>query len=146
MSTTRFRAYLGEWHHLTSGALIGLARQSCQSVSERVIDNTTVDTGFLRGSWQPSLNEIDETEGEEDPTGAKVIAKLAAVIVDMELGDVFMMTNNAEYALRYEHGFVGEDSLGRTYDQAGRKVVTDAITAFPIIIAIEAAKLGFKVQ
>ena len=38
----------------------------------------------------------------------------------MKAGLVFWMTNNAAYARRIEYGFVGEDSLGREYNQKGR--------------------------
>jgi len=39
------------------------------------------------------------------------------------------------------YGFVGQDSLGRTYNQAGFGFAEDAASKWPAIVAAEAAKL-----
>jgi hypothetical protein len=62
-------------------------------------------------------------------------------VADMKAGDVFHMRNNAAYARRLEYGFVGPDSLGRVYNQAGRYYVSDTIKRWPLIVAAVAKDL-----
>ena len=43
-------------------------------------------------------------------------------------GDMtFIIQDGVEYGLRQELGFVGEDSLGRTYNQAARPFITPSV-------------------
>ena len=140
-----FRKSLGEWANATEAKLDGLARQVCQSMAELALDKTPVVDGFLRGSWQPAIGTMALAENAAaDPSGAGVQAKIAATIVDIKTGDTFYMMNNAAYAMRIEFGFVGQDSLGRTYNQAGQFFVTDTVKSFDLIVAKEAAELGLK--
>lgn len=99
-----------------------LARQVCQQVAAEVVNTTPVDTGFLRGSWQPSIGKPASGPGN----GADASA-VGLVAQEVKAGDVFFMTNNAAYARRIEFGFAGTDAAGRTYDQAGRFFVRRAI-------------------
>lgn len=72
--------------------------------------NLPIDTGFLRNSLVSEVNGQRLGKGEKSyelfTTSAKV-------------GDVLFGGWTADYALRMEHGFVGEDKLGRTYNQSG---------------------------
>lgn len=136
-SGKQFKAALAGWAEKVGQQVDALARQTCQETSERVVKNTPVDTGFLRGSWQPSIGsystDAPKVGGQADVT--LVCSGIAA-------GDVYYMVNNTAYAQRIEYGFVGEDSLGRTYDQAGRYFVRDVVATYDQIVSDVAADLG----
>jgi hypothetical protein len=128
-----FFASIKRWHEKTQATLLAIARQSAFELAERVVVATPVDTGFLRGSWQPSIGGPAKFGG-----GAFVIA---AVVQQIKLGDVFMLRNNAAYAMRIEFGFVGTDKLGRHYNQKGRYMVTDNCAKWKTIVADIARQL-----
>jgi hypothetical protein len=138
-----FNANVSKWAKQFKIDMDALARQSCMSVSYRVVRRTRVDTGFLKGSWQPSLtspNPGPRKAGAAPGNGANQ-AMIAAVCAGMKAGDRFWMVNNAAYALRIEFGFVGEDSIGRVYNQQGDYNVTKAMKAWPQIVGRVAKSL-----
>lgn len=140
--TLRYRRALGGWAKKLGVDLDALARQVCQEMAQQAVENTPVVVGFLRGSWQPSVGKMSLAQGAApDASGAAVSAKIAAVIADIKAGDVFYMMNNAVYAKRVEYGFVGQDSLGRTYNQKGRFFVTNTVKRWPLIVQQQAAAL-----
>lgn len=128
--TQTFRANIDKWHAATNEKIEAFARQVCAEMGEQVVTETPHDTGFLRGSWQPSIGEPKSGEATNDPSGKMAISAAALVAADVKLGDKFYMANNAVYAKRVEYGFVGEDSLGRKYNQAGRFYVADTVARF----------------
>ena len=132
-----FRANVTRWAEKFNVDLLALARQTAQEAAEQVHYYTPIDLGFLRGSWQPSLNTPKTDEGN----GAG-IATLSAVLTGIKLGDVFWMTNNAAYALRIEFGFVGPDKLGRVYNQAGQFYVTKVMKRWGTIVESQARALA----
>lgn len=143
MDGKTFEAEIGKWAMQMPEKMDAFARQLVQELAKRVIERTPVDVGFLRGSWQPSIGEPSIThEGTEDTTGAKLSAAIAVILPAIKAGVKFYLMNNAVYARRLEYGFVGEDSLGRTYNQAGRFYVTDTAKSWPAIAQDVAADLG----
>jgi hypothetical protein len=84
-----------------------------------------VDTGFLRNSRAASLEGMP-TNGAMDPT---------LVFASMELGQTVWAGWTAAYAMRMEHGFYGEDSLGRTYAQPGKGFARAAAQRWDFIVA-----------
>lgn len=74
-------------------------------------------TGFLRGSWHAALNHVPTGRGQ---AGVIPTSRLNLVAAQIQPGDVYFLGNTAKYARRLEYGFVGTDSLGRTYNQVGR--------------------------
>lgn len=132
-SNKTFRLKIDKAHAAVSAKLEAFARQVCAEMAEEVVNETPHDTGFLRGSWQPSIGEPKSGEGSEDPSGKMAVAAASLVSADVQLGDKFYMANNAVYAKRLEYGFVGEDSLGRSYNQAGRFYVSDTVARFKSI-------------
>lgn len=91
-----------------------------------------VDTGALRNSLVSELNGAQLGQGPESYT-------LAAS--QIEPGDVARFAWVAAHALRMEHGFVGEDSAGRTYNQSGKHFVEGAAAQWPAIVARNVGKL-----
>ena len=135
MSAKVFRAKIAGWKNATKAQIEGIARQTCLEMAERVVRATPVDTGFLRGSWQPALNEVKNDPGEPDPAGAQTIAEVAVVGNAVKPGDRFYMTNNASYARFVEYG---------TSKMAGRFYVQGTVKQWQKVVAQVAAELGVK--
>lgn len=134
----KFKMAMGKWSTKAAAQLDALARQTSQEVAKAVVIATPVDTGYLRGSWQPSIGEVKLANPDQvtlDQGGAMAAAAISLEVANMKAGDVFHMRNNAAYARRLEYGFVGPDSLGRVYNQAGRYYVRDTIMTWPQIVA-----------
>lgn len=123
-----FKADLSKWATKFSLDMDALARQTAQEVSLGVVSDTPVDTGFLRGSWQPSLKAPVVAKGVGNPG-----ALIGVVVADMKAGDTYWMTNNAKYAEFVEFG---------TSRMAGRFFTTNNVTRFPDIAARVARSLA----
>lgn len=140
-----FMAQIGKFAQEAPEKIDALARQTVQELAKRAVEKTPVDTGFLRGSWQPSIGEPStEHEGKEDMGGAAVQAAVSVLIPEIKAGVMVYLMNNAKYARRLEYGFVGKDSLGRNYNQAGRFYVTDTAKSWPAIVRDVLADLKGK--
>lgn len=83
-----------------------------------------VDTGFLVNSSRASLDGVPTSESG-DP---------ALVFEQMAVGQTVTVGWTAAYALRMEHGFVGEDSLGRTYAQQGNGFLRAEVQNWAFIV------------
>ncbi|HAL22595.1 MAG TPA: hypothetical protein DCP40_07695 [Stenotrophomonas sp.] len=88
-----------------------------------------VDTGFLRNSAAASIEGMPD-DGALTP---------ALVFATMELGQTVWAGWTAKYAMRMEHGFFGEDALGRKYAQAGKGFARAAAQRWDFIVAEVAA-------
>ena len=95
-----------------------------------------VDTGNLRNSLQSSV------AGGAMGEGASSYILAAA---GMKGGDLATFTWTAEYARRVNNGFVGDDKLGRTYNQVGAHFVEGAVDQWPAIVRASIAKAKARV-
>jgi HK97 gp10 family phage protein len=93
-----FNLQLSKWASQFKGDMDALARQTCQEIAVKVVKDTPVDTGFLRSSWQPSIG------APATSTGGNADTKVSIVAASVKAGDIFWMTNNAEYAPYVEFG------------------------------------------
>jgi len=84
-----------------------------------------VDTGFLRNSAAASVEGMPSDSAQAPEV----------VFATMELGQTVWAGWTAKYAMRMEHGFQGEDSLGRTYAQAGKGFARAAAQRWDFIVA-----------
>lgn len=125
----QFTADLSAWAKKAGAKLDALARQTSQEVAGRVVQATPVDTGFLRGSWQPSLN------APKGAQGAAVVPNVGLVVAGMQAGDTFWMTNNARYARFVEYG---------TTKMRGRFYTTDTVSQWKSIVQKVASELSKK--
>lgn len=136
MATGRtFRIDLQKWANATQEKLDALVRQTCQEVAYNVVRDTPVDTGFLRGSWQPSIGKPEGAVGKTDPSGAIAAAEVSLVAAQMKAGERFFMINNAKYARFVEYG---------TSKMAPRYFVTDNVKRFSAIVRKYARQLKVK--
>lgn len=113
-----------------------------------------VDTGFLRASLQATIGTPSSADpgtprkrqnGEEGVIFPLDAGQVALVIADAKLGDTIYATYGAAYARRLEYGFVGEDSLGRSYNQAGKGFVRSAAQKWPQIVGQVSAELKTRI-
>jgi hypothetical protein len=127
MTARTFRASIRNFEKLTEDKLDAIARQTSLEMASRVVTSTPVDTGFLRGSWQPSIGEpAGAKAGVTDKSGAAAMAQVALVITQMKAGDRFYMINNTSYALYVERG---------TSKFAGRFYVADNVKQWPVVVS-----------
>lgn len=142
-NTDEFRAVVGKWAKKTvPEQLLGVARIAIQDTAEEVINLTNVDTGFLVGNWQPSFEAPILAIDEAGTGNGYAASKVGLIISDLKLGDTFFMTNNAVYARRINYGFVGKDSLGRYYNQAGTHMIETAVGNWPSVVERAAAVMA----
>tara|TARA_R110000823_G_scaffold203197_2_gene334054 strand:+ start:1594 stop:1968 length:375 start_codon:yes stop_codon:yes gene_type:complete len=80
-------------------------RGTLLSFTKKVIKETPVDTGRLRGNWQASLNvpELGVLQSK-DRGGNNAISDANSAVSALKLGDIFWFTNNLPYARRMEEG------------------------------------------
>lgn len=101
-----------------------------------------IDTGTLRRSLQASTTEMPVVSDNDVGTGNNV----EMVIEGAQLGSTVFMGFTVRYALRQEYGFVGEDSLGRVYNQAGAGFVTAAAQKWPQLVTAAEAKVRSRFE
>lgn len=122
-------------------------------------------TALLRNSVQALAKEASTTV----PNGGRVPVKTGnlarSVVVDnkppqiieglakgdyslgvaaIKPGDVTYIGWQAKYSRRQNYGFVGADSLGRVYNQAGFGFAEATAAKWPAIVRAEAVKLGAR--
>ena len=124
-NTAEFKIALGGFVDKAKGKSLEFFTEFSQDLSAEVKEATPVKTGFLRNSWQVTIN------GE--PVGG---------VTGLKLGDIFGYVNTAAYGRRIEFGFVGTDSLGRKYNQAPRAFVRDTVARADIIAGETLVRIG----
>ena len=127
--------------NLSTVGLTALLRNSVQALANfagTTIPNggrVPVKTGNLARSVVISLTPptIKEGDAQGDVTSA---------LATMKPGDTIYLGWQAKYSRRQNYGFVGEDSLGRFYNQAGFGFAEATAAKWPEIVMSEARKLG----
>lgn len=69
-------------------------------------------------------------------------AQYAVTIANVEFGDTLGFGFQAIYAPRQEFGFVGQDSLGRNYNQSGAYFVANAVSKWPQFVKEAESQYG----
>lgn len=104
-------------------------------------DNTPKDTGFLRSSLTAGIGG-DVAAGPPAEYGSVANDSAAlGVFSRLKLGDKVTMVYRATYAMRQNYGFVGADSLGRFYNQAGKFWVEAVSARYVSIMRAAASRL-----
>lgn len=131
----QFNAQLGEWAKAAGEKLDALVRQSAYEIAENIVKDTPVDTGFLRGNWQPSIGEPDAPTKPADPTGANVLSEVGISFAGIKAGDKVYFLNNTEYGPIVEFG---------SSKAPGRFFVTDNVKRWPVVVEKIAQELKIK--
>ena len=156
-----FSAQVGAWVKKVKTREVAVFRESAQRVisemqtPEGAGGRMPVDTGFLRASLQAAIDApaagpmgkpLKRKEGQEGVIYHLDAGQVALVIAGAELGHTIYATYGTAYARRMEYGFVGQDSLGRTYNQAGKGFVRSAAQKWPQIVAAVSAELKSRIE
>ncbi len=129
------------------GKMAEAVLEAVQDVAEQVVVRSPFKTGFLMSAWFMTIGAPAKAEPRKKPkdfaggdrSGAATLGAINMALLDYSLGETVYLQNAAVYARRLEYGFVGEDSLGRTYAQEPRAWVRGVLSEWPSI-AMEAAK------
>jgi len=128
------------WADNGTKLLTALLRNSVQELA--TIASTTIPNGgkvpVLTGDLGRSVVVDDKPPMTTD---AAVTGDFSAGIAAIVPGKTVYIGWTRIYARRQNYGFVGEDSLGRTYNQAGHGFAEDAASQWNAIVARQAAKL-----
>jgi hypothetical protein len=102
-----------------------------------------VDDGHLINSVVTELNgsQIGRASEAADKGGASSTANIALLVTQMKIGDVARIGWSAAHAMRQHEGFVGEDALGRSFNQEGKFWIDGAAAQWPQIIARNVGRL-----
>lgn len=138
-----FADQVGAFVAKSQGLMRAAYQESAQEVIERAQTpkakggNMPVKDGFLRNSGQGTLNS-PATAATKKPKGYSSVDwtadEVVLVINRAELTDTIFFVWTAEYAARMEYGFVGQDSLGRNYNQSGNGFLRLAVQQWPQIV------------
>jgi hypothetical protein len=150
MAQKTFSAAVDAWVRATKERIEAVFHIATEDLAEEVVAKAPIDTGFLRHSFQASGTQMPLIRADAKPAeGAKYPADagpINLVISNVPLGETVYLGFVAAYALRIEYGFVGQDALGRTYNQAGRGMVRLAAQNWPWIVAEATARAKAAVR
>ena len=100
-----FELQLKEFENMTAEKSEKLFRKVCFDLSNSIIMDSPVDSGRLRGNFQPDINSIQNDVLEiDDKSGSATVAKVATTTNKLQLGQYFTLTNNLDYAIHLEYG------------------------------------------
>lgn len=140
-----FGAQVSEWvrqeKEREEAVFLTAAQMVANEVRETIPEGgrLPIDTGNLRRSLMASTASMPAVREGEDQTFAD--SGVEMVIAGAQLGQTLWLGFQAAYALRREFGFVGQDSLGRVYNEAGAGFVTAVAQRWPQIVAEAEAKV-----
>lgn len=118
---------VSEWAQQSEKRMNAIFRLSTQRIIE-VMQRTDKEggylpyqDGFLRASLVVVVNKNPPKadKKQEDASSTYDPAQIQLAIAGAVAGDRIAAAYTMEYARRLEFGFVGQDSLGRTYNQPG---------------------------
>lgn len=110
-----FARQVGVFHQDVMKLILAVFQTSVQFMAEDIVKTSPVDTGFLRNSFNITLNALPSI----GDTGI-VLEGISGAIAGIKHTDTVYLSFTASYAMRLEYGFEGMDSLGRLYNQSGR--------------------------
>ncbi len=117
-----FAAQVSQWAKAETEREEAVFRTAAQEVANEVRrpvaegGRMPLKTGNLRRSLMASTADMPTIqEGKTEFQDSAI----ELVIADAHLGDTIFLGFQAAYAARMNYGFVGTDSLGRTYNQTG---------------------------
>jgi hypothetical protein len=111
-------------------------QQIALELGETVINQTPVDTGFLKGSWFVSINNPSVSfTGVEDKSGSGSKSRIASGVQAYELGDTIYILNNTPYGPFVEYGTVkmAPRSFVRSTVGLAPQVVNATVRRFNIV-------------
>jgi hypothetical protein len=119
-----FAAQVSEWVKAEQEREAAVLRTAAQMVANNVRTSVAqggripVDTGNLKNSLMASTTSMP-TVDQQEKQYADQSGEIELIIANLDVGETLYLGFQAAYGPRMNYGFVGEDSLGRLYNQAG---------------------------
>ena len=119
-------AQIGQWARECKRAQRSIFQSSAQKLGNDVTKTVNeggllpIKTGNLRSSFKSStasMVQLDRSNVEYSQEDWQL------GILGADVGDTLYLGFRAVYAARQNYGFVGQDSLGRTFNQSGKYFV-----------------------
>lgn len=130
-----FAADVGKWASKTEERLTAVYRRSVELLGEDMA--TTRPQGgrvpFLTGNLARSLL-ASTTAMPKIEDGDRSGSNVGVVAATLKLDQPVFIGYQAAYARRQNYGFIGQDSLGRSYNQTGHYFVEGAIANWQNIV------------
>ncbi|WP_303763816.1 HK97 gp10 family phage protein [Sphingobium yanoikuyae] len=133
-----------KWAGVSTAGLTALLRNSVQELAK--VASTTIPNGGRVPVKTGNLARSVVVDNKP-PTVIDVLAtqqNFSLGVADIKPGDTVYIGWQAKYARRLNYGFVGADSLGRTYNQSGYGFAEAAAAQWPRIVTEQAKKMGGK--
>ena len=136
MADLDFSAAVDNWAKQSVQVMTAVFRLSAEKVGEAVVDNTPVQTNFLRASFQASASEMPKIKAGYKPSvgagpGSYTFDKgpINLIIQGVPLGDPIYLGFTAEYAPYVEYGANGRAGRGmvRLAAQRWQAIVDQAV-------------------
>lgn len=140
----QFHAIIDQWTRETEQRMTAVWRQSIDDLAE-VMNRTRANGGrlpHLTGNLMRSLLASTSAMPSTGAPDAKYTGQdVGLTTAGLQLDQTVWLGYQANYARRLNYGFVGQDSLGRTYNQAGAHFVEGAIADWPNIVRMAVSKI-----
>lgn len=143
-----FADQVGAWAAESTARMEAVWRGSIEMLADEM--TTTRANGgrlpFQTGNLMRSL--LASTAGMPSQGGADARfsgSDVGVVAAGLNLGEEVWIGFQANYARRMNYGFVGEDALGRTFNQEGAHFIEGAVAAWPTIVELVAEDIKNKV-
>ena len=140
----QFADTVDAWTKETEQRMTAVWRQSIDDLAE-VMNRTRSNggrlphrTGNLMRSLLASTSAMPSTGGPDAKYSGQDVGLTTA---GLRLDQTIWLGYQANYARRLNYGFIGEDSLGRTYNQAGAHFVEGTIAEWPNIVRMAVSKI-----
>ncbi|WP_293875567.1 hypothetical protein [Sphingomonas sp. UBA978] len=131
-----------KWAAMSSQGLTALLRNSVQELAE--VASATIPNGgrvpVKTGNLARSV--VVDTKPPQTINVLATQQSFSLGVANIKPGDTVYIGYQAKYSRRLNYGFVGTDSLGRTYNQSGYGFAEAAAAQWPAIVARQAAKMG----
>lgn len=142
-----FGSIVGDWCRAAPDRLAAVRNTSIDRLSEEMArtreqgGRVPFDTGNLAKSLLASTSGMPTTSTAKFSGG-----NVGAVTATLRIDQPIWLGYQARYARRMNYGFVGADSMGRVYNQAGNYFVEGAILQWPGIVRQVARELQNSVE
>ena len=149
MADRSFSASIAAFRDKTKAQMQAVLSESIQDVmdiAQTPVANggrMPVQDGHLINSVVTELNGtvIGTASATPSKGGANSTANIALLVAQVQPGDVARIGWSAAHAMRQHEGFVGEDSLGRSYNQEGKRWVDGAAAEWQKIVEENVGRL-----
>ena len=134
-----------KWADDKDTLLTALLRNSVQALAKEA--SSTIPNGGRVPARTGNLARsvvVDNKPPKRDAEGAvhTMSADFSLGVADLKPGDTIYIGWTAIYAARMNYGFVGDDRLGRTYNQSGFGFAEATAAKWDGIVKAQVAKLG----